>query len=79
MSEVPHVIAGEVPTEQQDRIFEAYSSAYKLPAGTVRTAAVMNQAIDWWNERTLCPGCDGEGASCPRCFREWAEAWTEAP
>jgi hypothetical protein len=49
MPNLPHVIAGDKPTEEHARIFEAYFRTHRLPAGTVRTAAAMNQAIDWWN------------------------------
>lgn len=66
MTDLPHVIAGDVPTKEHDRIFEAYLRAHKPPAGTVRTAGLMNEAIDWWNalqpEESACfcgrPGCD---------------------
>lgn len=49
MTDLPHVMAGDKPTKGHARIFEAYLRAHRPPAGTVRTAAAMNKAIDWWN------------------------------
>jgi hypothetical protein len=48
-----HVIVGETPSEELLRIYEAYLREHDMPVAGARripTAAVMNEAIDWWNQ-----------------------------
>ena len=79
MTDLPHLIAGELPTEEHIRVMEAYmrGEEWTVPpvawAGRRLTVDDYNAAVDWWNERTICPGCDGKGPSCFRCFSDWAE------
>jgi len=52
VSDLPHVIAGDHPTEEMLRIYEAHLREHEMPVAGARripTAAVMNKAIGWWN------------------------------
>ena len=51
MTDLPHVVAGDHPTEEHIRVMEAYLRDHDdIPAGSrVMTAANLNRAIDWWN------------------------------
>lgn len=50
MSNLPHVAVGQPATEEHLRVFEAFLRAHDIPvAGSRRTAATMNEAVDWWN------------------------------
>lgn len=54
MTDLPHVIAGQPPTEEHIRVMEAYMRAEDwtvAPRGAGRrmTAADYNAAVDWWN------------------------------
>jgi hypothetical protein len=44
-----HVLVGQHPTEEHIRVWEAWLREFPQPPGTIITAQLMNQAIDWWN------------------------------
>lgn len=49
-ADLPHVIAGQSLPEEYTRVVEAYLRERDLPlAGRRFTAAVVNEAVDWWN------------------------------
>lgn len=54
MTDLPHVIAGDHPTEEHIRVMEAYMREEQwttAPPGAGRrlTAHDYNAAVDWWN------------------------------
>lgn len=55
MSDLPHLIAGDHPTEKHIRVMKAYmrEENWTVPptawAGRRLTAADYNAAVDWWN------------------------------
>lgn len=50
---VPHAIIGQRMTADQQRAWNAYERDHPQPPGTFLTAALVNQAIDWWNDQPL--------------------------
>jgi hypothetical protein len=48
---IPHFSTGQWPTEDQKKAVEAYRLAYpnRLKPGTILNAAVINEAVDWFN------------------------------
>lgn len=50
MTDIAHVIAGEPLSEEHTRVTEAYLREHDMPmSGHHFTAAVVNEAVDWWN------------------------------
>lgn len=55
MTDLPHLIAGNKPSEERNRAMEAYmrEEEWTVPpvawAGRRLTVADYNTAVDWWN------------------------------
>lgn len=43
------VAVGQLPTEEHIRVWEAWLREFPQPPGTIRTAKLLNEAVDWWN------------------------------